>query len=609
MIAAELLTRLGFVVDPKGIDKGKSALQEFKTWAIRLGIGAALAMVGRTAIRAASEMEGLTAQFTTMLKSGIAAKNLMAQIQGYAARTTFETGDIAGMMSTLMQFGLGQKQAWDVMKRLGDVAGSNKERFQSLGLAMAQVASAGKLQGQDLLQLVNAGWNPLKTISEKTGKSMADLRKEMEKGQISYEMVEQALRDVTNAGGLFFENQKKQSRTLAGLYSTMIDNLKIALGNMALAFSPVIKSMMDAVGQLDLNPLVNAFRWLAQAIQYVATIAWNSGLAEAFFVFQESLGDLMGTFADQTQPKKFGDILLTLGRLLGWVASAVLLAISTIIRLQAWVTEVVAWMWKWKEGLAAVGIVLALIFGPGMIAQVGQFSLALKFATFWQTLFARAALASGRAAGYQLTMLGFLKAAAFGVGQAFTVARNALATFGATAAGMLGLVAASIGIVLYDLYLLRKTLREVKDLEDSQAREEKKAKIADQILEATKEWRKARDRGDTETMERMSYQIRERRKAYADLGAEARKGAEGELPSFENFIKVQDEQAKATMEKTVQETNKTQNITSNTAVTINAPTGSDGNTGLSASELGRMAQNIFRSQFSIELRRVLVEGA
>ena len=65
-------------------------------------------------------------------------------------------------------------------------------KFNSLTLAFSQMSATGKLMGQDLNQMINAGFNPLQTISEKTGKSIATLKDEMSKGAISAEMVQQA---------------------------------------------------------------------------------------------------------------------------------------------------------------------------------------------------------------------------------------------------------------------------------------------------------------------------------------------------------------------------------------------------------------------------------
>ena len=115
------------------------------------------------------------------------------------------------------------------MKAIGDVAAGDKEKFKSLTLAFGQVSSAGKLTGQDLLQMINAGFNPLQVISEKTGKSMSELKDEMAKGNISARDVAEAFAIATGEGGKFNNMMDKQSQTLEGLKSTLGDEFQLVL--------------------------------------------------------------------------------------------------------------------------------------------------------------------------------------------------------------------------------------------------------------------------------------------------------------------------------------------------------------------------------------------
>lgn len=96
-------------------------------------------------------------------------------------------------------------------------------KFNSLTLAFSQMSATGKLMGQDLNQMINAGFNPLQTISEKTGKSIATLKDEMSKGAISAEMVQQAFIDATSAGGKFYNMSENASQTINGQMSMMQD--------------------------------------------------------------------------------------------------------------------------------------------------------------------------------------------------------------------------------------------------------------------------------------------------------------------------------------------------------------------------------------------------
>ncbi|ORX22474.1 hypothetical protein BVF91_11580 [Thermoanaerobacterium sp. PSU-2] len=168
--------------------------------------------------------------FTTMLGSAQKAHSLMTQLLQMAAKTPFETEDLTKAAQLLMSFGMSANQVIPTIKMLGDVSQGDRERFNELALAFAQIQANGRLTGQDLLQLVNAGFNPLKIISEKTGKSMAELRDEMSKGKISAQDVANAFKIATSAGGQFYNAMQNQSTTFNGLMSTLQDNLNITFG-------------------------------------------------------------------------------------------------------------------------------------------------------------------------------------------------------------------------------------------------------------------------------------------------------------------------------------------------------------------------------------------
>lgn len=177
-----------------------------------------------------STMEQSQIAFSTLLGSAEKAKDLMGQLTQFAAATPFETADLTKASQTLLAFGINGDKVMPTLKMLGDVSQGNKERFDSLTLAFAQIQSAGKLQGQDLLQLINAGFNPLQVISEKTGKSMAELKDEMSKGAISADMVTQAFRDATSEGGRFNNAMQNQGKSFEGQISTLKDNLNMTFG-------------------------------------------------------------------------------------------------------------------------------------------------------------------------------------------------------------------------------------------------------------------------------------------------------------------------------------------------------------------------------------------
>lgn len=94
------------------------------------------------------------------------------------------------------------------------------------------MSAAGKLMGQDLNQMINAGFNPLQIMSEKTGKSIATLKDEMSKGAISAEMVQQAFIDATSAGGRFYQMSENASKEINGQLSMMQDAMDSVLNEL-----------------------------------------------------------------------------------------------------------------------------------------------------------------------------------------------------------------------------------------------------------------------------------------------------------------------------------------------------------------------------------------
>ena len=95
--------------------------------------------------------------------------------------------------------------------------------------------------------MINAGFNPLQIISEKTGKSIAQLKEEMSKGAISAEMVQQAFLDATAAGGKFYNMSENASKTINGQISMMQDAMDAVFNEIGTKTEGVIiKSIQTA---------------------------------------------------------------------------------------------------------------------------------------------------------------------------------------------------------------------------------------------------------------------------------------------------------------------------------------------------------------------------
>lgn len=200
-----------------GIGRISSAFKGF----MALGIVTALYQFGRSALIASANMEKMKVSFETMLGSPEKAKTILAELRKFSSSTPLQFEGIAESTKTLLNFGIAGDEAVEIIKMLGDVSGGNQAKLDSLALAFGQMSSTGKLMGQDLLQMINAGFNPLQQISEDTGVSMGKLKDQMSKGQITVGQVKDAFKSATSEGGRFFGMLERQSTTLAGKFSTL----------------------------------------------------------------------------------------------------------------------------------------------------------------------------------------------------------------------------------------------------------------------------------------------------------------------------------------------------------------------------------------------------
>lgn len=307
MVIEELFTRLGFQVDPKGIDKAKSSLEGFKKWVGGLAIGAGLSYIAKTGLDAAMSMESLTAQFTVMTGSAERANAVLSEIADFAAKTPFTKLGLADAGKTLMAFGIEGQKIVPTLRMLGDVAGADQNKLKSLALVFGQIQSTGKLMGQDLLQLINQGFNPLNVISEQTGISMSKLKDAMAQGAISADMVTAAFQAATSEGGLFFGNLEAQSQTLQGRLSTLQDNFQTALQNMAEAFLPLLKAGTDVLIAFDWTPIIASMQSVAEKVtSLVGTISslvsWAQRLSPILvFIFGPKLIAMIGAALKSTR--------------------------------------------------------------------------------------------------------------------------------------------------------------------------------------------------------------------------------------------------------------------------------------------------------------------
>lgn len=237
-------------LDKKTKDIGKNVKTTLNNIgnAMTVGVSIPLTAIATAGVKYNAELESYTANLTTLLGGNKKqAEELLNTLKETAKTTPYETSQLVKATQTMMSFGISADNAKKYLNQIGDISMGNSEKLAGLTLAFSQVQSAGRLTGQDLLQMINQGFNPLNIISKETGESMAELKERMAQGGVSAEEVAHAFEIATSKGGLFYKGMEKGAQTTEGKISTLKDSFKEATGSLTTALLPALTSIVEAL--------------------------------------------------------------------------------------------------------------------------------------------------------------------------------------------------------------------------------------------------------------------------------------------------------------------------------------------------------------------------
>ena len=220
--------------------------------AMTAGIGA----VSRLGMQA----QTTATSFEVLLGSQQKSADMLDKINTYAKVSPYDRMGTQNAAKTMLGFGVSAETVISDLKMLGDVAGGDNQRLQQLALVFGQISAAGKLQGQDLLQLINAGYNPLLDIAEMTGQTMSEVRDQMSKGAVSVDMVRKAFIRATSEGGRYYGMIDKLAESPAGKFGEMKDTALEAMLSLYNVIQPLIVPVFETLtGALNaMIPVINA---------------------------------------------------------------------------------------------------------------------------------------------------------------------------------------------------------------------------------------------------------------------------------------------------------------------------------------------------------------
>lgn len=197
-----------------------------------------------------AEMEQYTTSLEVMLGSAEKASAMIAEMREFAAKTPLTLDNVISSGTLLMGYGADESNLIDTMTKLGDLASGNAEKMDRITLAYGQMLAKGKVTGEELRQMAEAGV-PLQTaLAESIGVTSEEFSKMVSKGEVGIDALNKAITELTTGDGKFAGMMEKQSQTMQGMLSTMQDNITEFFRKMGEGAFGEVKSALQEASDL-----------------------------------------------------------------------------------------------------------------------------------------------------------------------------------------------------------------------------------------------------------------------------------------------------------------------------------------------------------------------
>lgn len=281
----------------KGI--GGAAIGAFGGAMAAVGAGAAAGAM----VKMAADAESLGVQMKVLTGSSETAKQVLGEINQFAAETPFESMEISTAAKQLIGFGSSADTVVGELRMLGDIAAGTGQPLGELADLYGKAKVQGRLFGEDINQLTGRGIPIIGALANEFGVAESEVKKLVEDGKVGFPEMQRALSGMTGPGGKFAGMMAEMSNTTAGKFSTFVDEVKmlgVELGTQVLPYaSEFLTWSIDAVNSLDGigevfgDILSVAGEWFTATQDYFSDIGTVAG------VLVSNMGDLWaGLFED-----------------------------------------------------------------------------------------------------------------------------------------------------------------------------------------------------------------------------------------------------------------------------------------------------------------------
>ena len=200
--------------------------------------------VGGEVLGAAAKVEDMTAAFTPMLGSADKAASLVKRINTEAASTPFEIESISNSVKRLLPAFQGSaEKAVQAFRMIGDTAGGNAQKLDTITNAYTKVMLTGKVGMEALNSIAGAGVPIFTELAASMGVTVTELSDMSSKGKITSDDLAAAFQRMTSEGGIFFKGMETSSDTFNMRVLGLKENIGILAGAIGEKLLPQAKDM------------------------------------------------------------------------------------------------------------------------------------------------------------------------------------------------------------------------------------------------------------------------------------------------------------------------------------------------------------------------------
>lgn len=252
--------------------KQKKAVQDlagtWKQFLGTIGVAAGLKAFITQMIEVNARMEQMKTSLYGIMQSKSAADQLFSSIRDVSSHSAIGLGSLTGVAQQFVAFGESASRIPKLLEAMNEVSMGSEQKFNRLASSLQMMAAMGQVNTRTIRSMITAGFNPLISISRKTGESMSDLMKKVKKGTIPVSEITNSFISATEKGGMFYKMNDKMSGTLSYQFAVMKKNVAGFFLELGKANDGTIHNVTKLI-----VTLTNHLKDFAEAAKIVVTFA------------------------------------------------------------------------------------------------------------------------------------------------------------------------------------------------------------------------------------------------------------------------------------------------------------------------------------------------